>query len=1148
MSQAQRQQNLYGQVDWTSIYQTFSNADFASYDYETLRKSMMDYIRLYHPENYNDYIQSSEFVALIDLISFMGQSLSYRFDLNARENFIQTAQSRNAITNIASTINYQASRNVPASGFLKIKNISINDDVFDSLGNNLNGLTITWNDRSNTNWLDQWNSIINAIVLSSQSVNQPGNSNLINGISVLEYSIELPSGVTSPFSFNALINNTSMPFESINASSLNETYLYELPPNNSTIFNLLYKNDGLGYSSNNTGYFLDFKQGTLQNESFTISESLPNRTVPLTTTGINNTDVWLFQINSDGSLTEWTQVDAVYGENAIYNSTPNSIKSIFSIISGSQDTITLVFGDGVFSEIPVGNFICYMRVSNGLSYRINPSEMSSVQLSIPYLSKLNRSQTFSVNASLLYTVANSSTTESLSDIKLRAPQSYYSQNRMVNGQDYNSFPFTKFNNIIKIKAVNRSSSGISRYLDVIDPTGQYSSTNIFCDDGFIYSDNSIQTNLYNYVTRDDIANLVENNVLPMISSSNILSFFYENYSTFSPINTAWNLILTDNTTCSGFISDSLAGTLITVNDSRFSNIGVNSTFIEGALLKFIPPVGYVFDNNNDLTFSSGSILIGQQTELYAEVTNITLSGLGNQVSANGQNADGSGAIKLSQKIPSNSILSEILPVYTSTLTANVVQTMIDDLIQGNAISLQYNPSNINVSTAQTWVTDNTLPLNFSPGSYSTSFQSPGSANSVSTNSWLLALVPGASNNANAITVYQRSINYYFGSANETTFFFNPNSQVYDPASGEVITDTITVLKTNSLPGSSTNTGFSQDIPININGIVNAINGFIDVSRVSVTSANQYQTNTPVNPYFFDSIVGSPMVSSYIFFVTDNVQETTTILPIGSVKIVSSSSGIDNNLYSYANGDIVFVTSSNSFFQISRQGTVASKNTLNNSGDQLTYTYFIGRQNLQFQYEHIASSATRIDPTPSNIIDIYILEQSYATDFQAWITDTTGQLSEPTLPTTESLRNDFISLEQYKMVSDQIIYNPVSFKILFGNKADASLQAQFVVVKNPNIIVGDGEIKSQMITAINNYFAITNWDFGETFYFTELSTYLHNELGNLIVSVQLVPTASNLQFGNLQEILCSPYEIFTSGATVDNITVVSNLNNINLRIS
>ena len=53
MATSSRQSSLFGVNDWKAIYQTFSQADFRSYDYETLRKSFIDYLRLYYPENFN---------------------------------------------------------------------------------------------------------------------------------------------------------------------------------------------------------------------------------------------------------------------------------------------------------------------------------------------------------------------------------------------------------------------------------------------------------------------------------------------------------------------------------------------------------------------------------------------------------------------------------------------------------------------------------------------------------------------------------------------------------------------------------------------------------------------------------------------------------------------------------------------------------------------------------------------------------------------------------------------------------------------------------------------------------------------------------------------------------------------------------------
>ena len=1150
----------FGIQNWTKIYEQFQNPLLASYDFETIRQSMLNYLQQYNPENYNDYISSSEYIALVDLIAFMGQSMSYRFDLNARESFLSTAQTRNAITALANLVNYTPSRNLCANGYLKILNVSINDDVYDSLGNNLNGIAINWNDATNRNWLDQWNTIINAILVNSQTVGSPGNTQIINGINTSEYGVSCAVGQPSPYPYTAAVNNTSMSFEVVNPTSVGQTYIYEVDPYNSiSTFNLLFQNDGQGFNSINTGYFLYFKQGSLSSQTFSLANSLPNATVFLNATGVNNTDVWLYQINNDGSLTQWTQVAAIYGENTAFNNLPTASQTIFSITSGVNDSISLVFGDGIFGAIPQGNFICYTRSSNGLSYRINPNEMSNTSISIPYNSKTNRSQLFTLRASLQYTVGNSAGAETLANIKLKAPQSYYSQNRMVNGQDYNSFPFTQYSNILQIKAVNRTSSGVSRYLDVIDPTGKYSSTNAFCDDGYIYLDSSIVTNNYSYTNLNTLASIIETQITNIIASSSILNFIYNNYPQFQQpaITTQWNMVLTNNTSCSGWFGNIASGQdnqILTITDASFSNSTTDnvSVLVPGALLSFIPPSGYVFDQNNNLVFGNSSLPgLNQSSVIYASITGTPVNyGLGNSVEMNGVNIDGSGAIQLTQKIPAGALLSSIYPFFSSALPSSILTSLINYISLGVAVALQFNPYLIGTGINNCWslITSPTFPLNFSPAIYGNGFVPPNAPTATSTNSWLLAFVPNA---GNSFIVYQQNNSYYFGSEQQTSFYYDSNAKVYDPVNATTLNDRITILKTNPAPTITTNLGLPEDVAVDIFGTVEEINGIVDSSRVSIQYADLASTGVPSNPSFFTDVVGiNPATNnSYIFFVTDNSQSTTTLIPSGSssVVIVPSTSVINNNLYSYANGTIIFCTANQSFYQISRIGSVASKKTLNNPGDTLTYSYFIGRQDLKFQYQHNAADNRRIDPSPANIIDIYVLEQSYSTAYQQWITDTTGQITEPAPPTTDTLSNDFAELANYKMVSDELIFNSAQFVPLFGAKSDPSTQATFVVVANTNTPISAGEIASKVITEVNNFFSIGNFSFGQTFYWSQLNNYILAQLGNIINAINLVPNAGNLSYGALEQITCNPYEIFVSCATVQNVSVVTSLNNLNLRI-
>ena len=296
-----RQTSLLAAENWKKLYQTFREADFSTYDFETLRKSMIDYLKLYYPEDFNDFTESSEFIALIDLIAFMGQSLAFRTDLNARENFLDTAERRDSVLKLARLISYNPKRAVSASGFLKIDSVTTSENVYDSNSINLIGTPISWNDPSNENWLEQFTVIFNACLVNSQIVGKSGNSQILNGITNDEYSINLIPSVLPLYKFDASIEGLKTPFEAVSSSSSNKPYIYETAPKLGGVFNVLYKNDNLGNSSNNTGFFFYFKQGNLASFDFSIVDVVPNKIVNVDINGINNADGWLYSLDSNGN-------------------------------------------------------------------------------------------------------------------------------------------------------------------------------------------------------------------------------------------------------------------------------------------------------------------------------------------------------------------------------------------------------------------------------------------------------------------------------------------------------------------------------------------------------------------------------------------------------------------------------------------------------------------------------------------------------------------------------------------------------------------------------------------------------------------------------------------------------------------------------
>ena len=57
MATTDRQNRLLVAEDWRKIYQAFQQADFKSYDFETLRRTMVAYLRENYPDDFNDFVE-----------------------------------------------------------------------------------------------------------------------------------------------------------------------------------------------------------------------------------------------------------------------------------------------------------------------------------------------------------------------------------------------------------------------------------------------------------------------------------------------------------------------------------------------------------------------------------------------------------------------------------------------------------------------------------------------------------------------------------------------------------------------------------------------------------------------------------------------------------------------------------------------------------------------------------------------------------------------------------------------------------------------------------------------------------------------------------------------------------------------------------
>lgn len=1120
MATSSRQTSIFGVNDWKTIYKTFSQANFQSYDYETLRKTFVDYLRAYYPETFNDYVESSEFVALLDVIAFMGQSLAFRDDLNTRENFIDTAERRDSVIKLSRLVGYNPKRNLAGQGYLKIVGIQTTENVRDINGLNLSNLTVLWNDPANPNWQEQFNTIINAALIDSQRVGRPGNSQEILGVKTDEYSVRIPTGSLPVLPFSATVDGKNMNFECVSVTSVDNDSIYEVPPAPTGKFNILYRNDKLGYGSPSTGFFMYFKQGTLQTQQFNLVQQVSNQVVDIDVQGINNEDTWLYSLNTTtGALTPWKQVESVYA-----SSHNNTDKKLFSVSSRFNDQVSYKFGDGVFSEIPTGVFTALVRVSNGLNYTIDPTEVQGTTVNFQYVSRTGRVETLVVTMELPTPVSNAQARETITDIKTRAPQRYYTQNRMVNGEDYNNFPFTLYSSIIKSRALNRSSVGVSRNFDLLDPSAKYSSTNDFADDGGLYQSDVDGYATFSYTTTTEIVTFLTETLAKILSSHRSVQYYVLNYNRYAfPINDAGNLITWNQSTTTGLETTGyfVGHSRQTIDNQQYIlnapiSVGTYSAnevkyITEGALLQFVAPAGYYFEGQTN-RLVEGLASPSDSLYIWSSVTSVVGDGFNDGA---GNLNNGLGPVTLSSYVPNNCRLLAVIPSFTNLLSNTLIQECISNVTLNKSFTLVYDNSLL--ANQDRWQVST-----FNDSNYFVKFESVGSGQ---------------------YKVTHKSLAYYFASVKDIRFSFDRDKIIYDPLSGKLMQDYVTILRSNTQP--TKGYPMSKDFKLSVVGQPTESDGYVDDYSVEVAYTDLGVNGYIKDPDFFQLITGysEGLVNNnyYTFFkrVVDANLLSRHVMIATSDIIYAYGSQADIAIvkYEYPVGQIFYAPREDTFYQSVNDTTSANIVNLVQVTD---YSAKTGRQGLNFQYRHISNDTTRINPATTNIIDMYLVTQSYYTQYQNWIKDTTGTLAEPTAPTINELTQTYTKVNDYKMMTDGVILNSVKFKPLFGNKAAPSLRATIKVIKAHDTTASDSEIRSAVLSEMNNYFSIDNWNFGDTFYFSELSAYLHSKIGDLVNSVVLVPNDPSLVFGDLYEIRSAPYEIFVNAAQATDISVIAAL--------
>ena len=956
-------------------------------------------------------------------------------------------------------------------------------------------------------------------------------SGVVNGIATELYEINTNNNGSSVFPYNSSVAGSSMDFELVNpdftiadsssiATATSGTF-FERAPNPLNSWYLVYRSDGLGNTSSNTGFFLMFKQGLLGFTDFQLDYPVANRVLDVGVNGINNIDVWVQTVDSQGNVTkDWTSVSSVNGFNVIYNSLNRNIRDIYSVYtrdSQGQDQISIRFADGNFGSVPTGFIRVTYRQSNGLAYQIRPVDMQNMSFAFTYNDNLNNSYNLVLTASLQTTVANSQLRASNQQIQLAASQNYYTQDRMVTGEDYNIFPLTN-TQALKVKAINRTYSGQSRFLNINDPTGTYQNIKLVSTDGILYDDvgtNQVQVSVAN--TQNSLA-LVSNYIQPMLQGSQgqqriaqeLRDFYYSRYprsNLQSQGTTVWQTATSSSQTSTGALYQA------NVAQTVGSNVSISSVF------HVVAPGALFYVNNT-----------------WCQVTAVNQQGAG--INNTGLLSTSQGAISIAPPLAANIVgytPTEIVPSWNPLFNTTETQDIQTALDRKNRFGIRYDYLNAQWKTITSG--------NINPGAWNLT-NSGDTTNTNRDSSWLLL----ATYSGTTWTFITRAQRYTFESVRDVRFLYNTQYKTIDINTGDVKQDSITVLDINTAPQDPTVTtpalSLGQNYIWRILGQDIYPDGYVDNTKVYVSGENN-PLGLPLNPNQYDIIVDPENIAQRMIFWT----------------LVPSSDGYEywqprniptTRIYTFANqlppasdpnwiqGEIAYVITSGKFYRWTKKGAGGELTDVTT-----TWKTKIGRRGLKWIYDHYAPNEQRIDPAIMNIVDIYILTSTYDSDLRNWVATNAAANTQPTPPTSEQLRSVFSGLEAYKTMTDQIVWHPVKYKVIFGSQAPQELQVRFKVIKAAGTSVTDNEVKSQVIGALTEYFSLINWDFGQSFFFTELAAYIHIRLAPVIASVVITPLNTQAQFGDLFEIKCQPDEIFISSARVTDVDIVQDFTNATL---
>jgi hypothetical protein len=89
-------------------------------DFNAFRRNLMNYAKSYFPQTYKDFSENSTGMMFIEMVSYVGDVLSYYIDYQFKEGFMQHAEERKNVVTLANYLGYKPKPSIAASTELEV--------------------------------------------------------------------------------------------------------------------------------------------------------------------------------------------------------------------------------------------------------------------------------------------------------------------------------------------------------------------------------------------------------------------------------------------------------------------------------------------------------------------------------------------------------------------------------------------------------------------------------------------------------------------------------------------------------------------------------------------------------------------------------------------------------------------------------------------------------------------------------------------------------------------------------------------------------------------------------------------------------------------------------------------------------------------